>query len=228
MIKAVNKIEIKDKNYPEILKKIYSPPKVLYIKGNIDIINNKTIGIVGCRNASEYGKKAAKYFGFELAKKGFNIVSGLARGIDSYAHIGNIQALLENKNTNKYGKPIAVIGNGLDIVYPKENIELEKKILEVGGAIITEYPVGTKPEKMHFPARNRIISGISKGIIIVEAKLKSGALITVDFALDQGKDVYVVPGNINSANSLGTNELIKQGAKIITNVDDIEIWKNNL
>ena len=205
-------ITIDDKEYPNILKNIYDYPISLYIKGNSNILDNYTIGIVGCRNATEYGIKAAQYFSYNLAKKGINIVSGLAKGIDSCAHIGTIKA---------NGKTIAVVGNGLDIVYPRENQYLYEKIVEENGAIISEYPLGTEPEKMNFPARNRIISGISKGIIVIEAKKKSGTLITVDFALEQGRDVYVVPGNIKSLNSVGTNDLIKQGAKMVTKVDEI-------
>lgn len=207
-------ITIKDKEYPAKLKNIYDPPIVLYIKGDINILDNRSIAIIGCRDASEYGINSAKYFSYNLAKKGVNIVSGLAKGIDSYAHIGAI---------NAKGNTIAIIGNGLDSVYPKENIEIARKILETGGSIITEYPLGTKPEKMNFPARNRIISGISNSVIVVEAKAKSGTLITVDFALEQGRDVYVVPGNINSINSIGTNELLKQGAKPVTNYFDIDL-----
>ena len=227
-------ISIVDKSYPQNLKQIYDPPISLYIKGNKEILNNKGIAIIGCREASEYGKKAAKYFGYNLAKRGINIISGLAKGIDSYSHIGSCQALL-GKNypqNNSYphvdnkiycGKPIAVVGNGLDMVYPAENKELEQKIIDLGGCIISEYPIGTKPQKMHFPARNRIISGMASGVLVIEAKEKSGTLITVDFALEQGREVYVVPGNINSINSVGTNELIKQGAKLVTNYKEIEI-----
>ena len=126
---------------------------------------------------------------------------------------------MENKKS--CGKTIAVVGNGLDTIYPSENKELADKIIESGGAIISEYPLGTKPDKMNFPARNRIISGISDGVIVVEAKERSGTLITVDFALEQGRDVFVVPGNINSINSVGTNDLIKQGAKLVTTYKDI-------
>ena len=206
-------LNIRDKQYPKMLKEIYDPPISLYIIGNKEILNNASIAIVGCREATEYGKKAAKYFAYNLSKNGTNIVSGLAKGIDSYSHIGTFQ---------NEGKTIAVIGNGLDMIYPSENVWIAKKIIETGGAIISEYPLGTKPEKMNFPARNRIISGMSKGIIVVEAKEKSGTLITVDFALEQGRDVYVVPGNINSVNSIGTNELIKQGAKMVTTYDEIK------
>lgn len=226
-------VSIYDKEYPQSLKEIYDPPVVLYIKGNKNILNNKSIAIVGCREASDYGKKAAKYFAYNLANQGINIVSGLAKGVDSYAHIGSVCATSvesysqisiypQVEKVNKCGKTIAVVGTGLDMVYPKENKHLLEKILENGGAIISEYPLGTKPEKMNFPARNRIISGISRGIIVIEAKEKSGTLITVDFALEQGRDVYVVPGNINSIHSVGTNELIKQGAKLVTNYKDIE------
>lgn len=211
-------IHICEKNYPQQLKQIYDPPICLYIKGNKEILNNKCIGIVGCRECSEYGKNVAKYFSYNLANQNINIVSGLAKGVDSYAHLGCLSTTKENK---KRGKTIAVVGNGLDIVYPKENTNLAKMIIESGGAIISEYPCGTKINKMNFVARNRIVSGISSGIIVVEAKEKSGTLITVDFALEQGRDVYVVPGNINSINSIGTNELIKQGAKIVTTYKDV-------
>ena len=227
-------ISIVDKNYPQNLKQIYDPPISLYVKGNKEILNKKAIAIIGCREASEYGKKAAKYFGYNLSKMGINIISGLARGVDSYSHIGNCEAIIEkgypqNKSyphvekLQVYAKPIAVVGNGLDIVYPAENKDLEQKVINWGGCIISEYPLGTKPNKMHFPARNRIISGMSKAVLVIEAKEKSGTLITVDFALEQGRDVYVVPGNINSINSVGTNDLIKQGAKLVTNYKEIEI-----
>lgn len=218
-------IHIYEESYPQILKEIYDPPISLYIKGNKEILNNKNIGIVGCRKCTDYGKKAAKYFAYNLAKENINIVSGLAKGVDSYAHLGCLSTYKENQNCGKIysdcGKTIAVVGNGLDMVYPKENIELANEIIKSGGAIISEYPCGTKPDKMNFPARNRIISGLSSGIIVVEAKEKSGTLITVDFALEQGRDVFVVPGNINSIYSVGTNELIKQGARLVNCYKDI-------
>lgn len=214
-------IHIYEESYPQILKQIYDAPISLYIKGNKEILNNKSIGIVGCRECTDYGKKATKYFAYNLSKENINIVSGLAKGVDSYAHWGNVGAINELKNHNICGKTIAVVGNGLDMVYPKENIELANEIIRSGGAIISEYSCGTKPDKMNFPARNRIISGISSGIIVVEAKEKSGTLITVDFALEQGRDVYVVPGNINSINSVGTNDLIKQGARLVTSYEEI-------
>ena len=213
-------ININDKKYPQILKQIYDPPISLYIKGNAEILNGKNIAIVGCRNSSKYGEEAAKYFAYNLSAKGINIISGLARGIDTYAHIGNLGAMMHNGN-DICGKTIAVVGNGIDIIYPKENKCLEEKIIKSGGCIISEYPLGTKPEKFNFPARNRIISGLSKGVLVIEARAKSGTLITIDFALQQGRDVYVVPGNINSVNSVGTNDLIKQGAKLVTRVEEI-------
>ncbi len=218
-------ISIADEEYPKILKEIHDPPISLYSKGNKNILNDRCIGVIGCRDVSEYGKKAAKYFAFNLAKKGINIISGLAKGVDSYAHIGTIcgqhDVTLEANNKQICGKTIAVVGNGLDMIYPKENEFLAKEILQTGGVILSEYPLGTKPEKMNFPARNRIISGMSKGILVVEAKEKSGTLITVDFALEQGRDVFVVPGNIDSIRSVGTNRLIQQGAKLVTNYNEI-------
>ena len=230
-------IHICEKSYPQILKQIYDAPVSLYIRGNKKILNGENVGIVGCRDCTDYGKKAAKYFGYNLSKeKSINIVSGLAKGVDSYAHWGSVGANIEAKGDKncgkKYsgcgkqnidcGKTIAVLGNGLDMIYPKDNIELANEIIRNGGAIISEYPCGTKPDKMNFPARNRIISGISQGIIVIEAKEKSGTLITVDFALEQGREVFVVPGNINSMNSVGTNALIKQGAKMITSYEEIK------
>ena len=219
-IYKIDIININYKKYPQILKQIYDPPISLYIKGNIEILNEKNIAIVGCRNSSKYGEEAAKYFAYNLSAKGINIISGLARGIDTYAHIGNLGAMMHNGN-DICGKTIAVVGNGIDIIYPKENKYLEEKIIKSGGCIISEYPLGTKPEKFNFPARNRIISGLSKGVLVIEARAKSGTLITIDFALQQGRDVYVVPGNINSVNSVGTNDLIKQGAKLVTRVEEI-------
>ena len=194
----IDVISIYDKEYPQSLKEIYDYPVSLYIKGNKSILNNSNIAIIGCRNATEYGIKSAKYFSYNLTKEGFNIVSGMARGIDSYAHLGSICGKIDKKveseeKSKDIGNTIAVVGNGLDIIYPKENIELAKYILNTGGAIISEYSLGTKPNKMNFPARNRIISGISSKIIVIEAKRKSGTLITVDFALEQGKEIFAVP-----------------------------------
>ena len=232
-------ITIEDEEYPKNLKQIYDYPISIYVKGNIELLNKKCISIVGCREPSIYGEKAAKYFSYNLAKNNICIVSGLAKGIDSFAHIG---ALIENKErksnekqkndekekninnkktTKSYAKTIAVLGNGLDTIYPKENKELANMIINQGGTIISEYPLGTTPERINFPARNRIVSGLSTGTLVIEAKEKSGTLITVDFALEQGKEVFVVPGNINSINSVGTNRLIKEGAKLVTCYEEI-------
>lgn len=200
---GVDIISINDENYPQVLKSIYDYPISLFVKGNTKDLQGPSIAIIGCREASEYGKKAAKYFGDSLAKSGFNIVSGLAKGVDSYSHIGNLNAKkVDNLSTCgkvvhnsllAIGNPIAVVGSGLDIIYPKENETLQNEILKVGGTIISEYPLGTMPDKMNFPARNRIISGLSEAVLVIEAKKKSGTLLTVDFALEQGKEVFVVP-----------------------------------
>lgn len=206
-------LTIKDKNYPDKLKVIYDPPTVLYVKGNKEILNEKAIAIVGCRLCTEYGKNIAKKLAYNLSSNNINVISGLARGIDSYAHKGSLMSV---------GKTIAVVGCGLDRVYPEENRRLFNQIINQGGAIVSEYVVGTKPLARNFPRRNRIISGLSDGVIVVEAREKSGTLITVDFALEQGKDVYAIPGNIDNPNAYGTNDLIKQGAKMITNIEDIE------
>lgn len=183
-LNKIDIISILDDEYPSYLREIYSPPVYLYIKGNKKILNKFNIGVVGCRECSSYGRETAQKISYDLAQNGINIVSGLARGIDSYAHLGALYAK---------GITIAVLANGLDTVYPIENKYLMNNILKGNGTIISEYPLGTKPEKNNFPARNRIISGLSRGIVVVEAKKKSGTLITVDFALEQGRDVYVVP-----------------------------------
>ena len=203
-----------DKCYPKQLKNIYDAPKKLYIRGNKEILGNFGVAIVGCRDNTKYGELIAKNLGYNLAKQGINVISGLAKGIDSFAHIGAIYAK---------GRTIAVLGNGIDTIYPEENIIIAKKIIEYGGCIVSEYPPKTKIEKKNFPARNRIISGLSQSVVIVEAKEKSGALITVDFALEQGREVYAVPGLITSKQSEGTNELIKQGAIPVTNYKDINV-----
>lgn len=205
-------ITIKDKEYPDKLKVIYDPPVVLYIKGNKNILNENSMAIVGCRLCTKYGENVAKKLAYNLSLNNINVISGLARGIDSYAHKGTLSAK---------GKTIAVVGCGLDRVYPEENRELFNEIIKNNGTIISEYTIGTKPLAKNFPKRNRIISGLSNGVIVVEARERSGTLITVDFALEQGKNIYAVPGNIDNANAFGTNDLIKQGAKVVTGVQDI-------
>lgn len=208
----INLITIFDKSYPKKLRNIYDPPLVLYAKGNINLLNRLGIAIVGCRLSTNYGNNISTQFSYILSKYNINVISGLARGIDASSHKGAIKA---NGNT------IAVVGSGLDIIYPYENKYLFTEIIEKGGLIISEYVPGTKPISKNFPQRNRIISGISNGVLVVEAKEKSGSLITAEFALEQGREVYAVPGNINSMNSVGTNELIKQGAKMVTSVSEI-------
>ena len=210
-------ITLNDKCYPALLKEVYDPPQKLYLRGNKKILNDVGIAIVGCRENTKYGELVAKNFAYNLSKNGINIISGLAKGIDSFAHIGAIYSK---------GKTIAVLGNGIDWVYPKENEKIAEKIIQYGGCVVSEYPAGSDLKKTNFPARNRIISGLSRGVVIVEAKEKSGALITAEFALEQGKDVFVVPGNITSKQSVGTNELIKQGAIPVTSYEDI-IFQTN-
>ena len=183
-LNQIDIISIMDKEYPSLLKQIYSPPVCLYIMGNKKSLNELSISIVGSRQCSDYGKSITQKLAFDLAKSKVNIVSGLAKGIDSFAHLGAIFAK---------EKTIAVLGNGLNEIYPKENTYLAKKILENNGAIITEIPLNKKIEKINFPARNRIISGLSQGTVVIEAREKSGALITCDFALEQGRNVFVVP-----------------------------------
>ncbi len=205
-------ISINDKEYPESLKRIYDPPIVLYANGNLNLLNNKSIAIVGCRLCSVYGKIITKKLAYNLSEKNITIISGMARGIDTYAHIGALEAK---------GRTIAVLGSGIDVIYPKENERLYYEIIRNNGLILSEYIVGTKPIPINFPRRNRIISALSNGVLVTEAKIRSGSFITVDFALEQGKEIFSVPGNINSANSEGTNSLIKQGAKLVTCVEDI-------
>lgn len=216
----IEEIKIESEDYPKQLKYIYDNPSKLYVLGNKEILSQKGIAIVGTRKATEYGKKVAFKFSKELSEKGINIISGLALGIDTYAHLGTLQP-------NCIGKTIAVLGSGLDEIYPRRNIELARQIIKCGGCIVSEFPIGTKPEKKHFPQRNRIISGLSNGVLVVEAGENSGALITADFALEQGKEVFAVPGNIFNTISVGTNDLIKQGAKLITSYIEVmeEIYK---
>ena len=204
-------ITIKDSAYPQNLKVIYDPPPILYIKGNLLPEDSQSISIVGTRTASAYGKQVAEKMGSELALKGFTIVSGMAYGIDTVSHNGALRA---------GGRTIAVMGNGLDIIYPSQNSGLFERIIS-SGAAISEFPMGTQPKKENFPIRNRIVSGMSLGTLIIEASKKSGSLITADYALEQGREVFAVPGSIFSDTSKGTHDLIKQGAKLAESVTDI-------
>ena len=209
----VIKVDMNSKWYPERLRNIDCLPKELYCLGDLELLNvQNSIAIIGSRDCSKYGERAAKEFAEGLSKNDVCVVSGLARGIDAFAHLGCLDA---------HGKTIAVLGSGIDVIYPKENEKLFYKILKQKGLIISEYPLGTKPEKQHFPARNRIISGLSDGVLVIEARKNSGTNITVDFALEQGKDVFVIPGNIYSKTSDGTNFLIKEGAIPVTTYHDI-------
>jgi DNA processing protein len=207
----VQLLTFKDEAYPENLKAIYDPPPFLFIKGEIEERDRNAIAIVGSRAASPYGKKIAEKIGRELAKRGITIISGLAWGIDS---IGHLAALKENSRT------IAVFGSGLDVIYPSENRKLAEKIIR-NGAILSEFFMGTKPERPNFPRRNRLISGLSLGVVVIEAGPKSGALLTAQHALEQNREVFAVPGNIGAKTSEGTNKLIKEGAKLVTKVEDI-------
>jgi DNA processing protein len=205
-------IKISDKTYPKILRQIHSPPKELYVKGRILEDDEFAVAVVGSRIASMYGLTTAERLGYELASRGLVVVSGLARGIDSAAHKGALKA---------HGKTIAVLGSGLDVIYPPENKKLAEEIVEKDGALVSEFPMGASPAPKHFPQRNRIISGLSLAVVVVEAAKNSGALITADFALEQNREVFAVPGKVDSATSFGTNQLIKDGARLVQTADDI-------
>jgi DNA processing protein len=200
-----------DPEYPANLRQIDAPPPLLYIRGRIEETDNLAVAIVGTRRASIYGREVARRLASELAAHGITIVSGLALGIDSVAHKATIEAK---------GRTLAVLGSGVDQIYPPDNRGLAKAI-EQQGAIISEYPLGVRPAAGNFPPRNRIISGLSKGVIIVEAGQRSGALITARFAADHGRDVFAVPGSILHPGSVGCNELIQQGATPLLSVNDV-------
>jgi len=200
-----------DDDYPEALKSIDDRPMILYVRGSLKKEDAVAIGIVGSRKATSYGKWACEKISGDLAGLGVTIVSGMASGIDTYAH----RAALDSE-----GRTIAVLGCGVDVVYPQKNKTLYEEISS-NGAVISEFPLGTQPLPYHFPMRNRIISGLSLGIAVIEAQEKSGSLITASYAASQGKDVFAVPGNINSLYSSGTNLLIKDGAKPLLTTEDI-------
>lgn len=208
---GIDIIDFWDERYPENLKRIYDPPAFLFVKGTLTKQDKYAISIVGTRLPSSYGKVIAEKFAKELAQKGLVIISGLARGIDTISHWAAVQS---------GGRTISVMGSGLDHIYPSENKKLSEKIIEQG-ALISEFPMGTEPDAVNFPRRNRIISGLALGTIVVEAGLKSGALLTANYALEQNREVFAVPGNINSPKSMGTNQIIKDGAKLITDANDV-------
>jgi DNA processing protein len=198
-------------DFPARLRQIPYPPPCLFVKGSLKAADDQAVALVGTRGASYYGLKTSRRLAGGLAARGLTIVSGLARGIDAAAHRG----ALENG-----GRTLAVLGCGLDVVYPPENREFYQQIPEQG-ALITEFPLGAPPEARNFPVRNRIISGLSLGVVVVEAGVKSGTAITVQFALDQGREVFAVPGPIDSPTSIGPHRLIQQGAKLVMDVEDV-------
>jgi DNA processing protein len=205
---------IDDKNYPPQLKEIHSAPPIIYIKGNIEILKSKSIAVVGSRKFTDYGRRVAQNLCRDLVSSGLAIVSGLALGIDAISHRAAIDA---------NGITIAVLGSGLDDpnIFPRENFNLSKQILESGGALISEYPPRTPSFKQNFPARNRLMAGLTLGTLVVEAALGSGSLITADYALEFGREIFSVPGPLFSPQSEGTNELIKKGAKLVGSAKDI-------
>lgn len=200
-----------DADYPEYLKQIHDAPILLFCKGNVDLLQKGGISIVGTRNATHAGKRCAETFAREMAFQSVPVISGMARGIDTAAHEGTLRA---------GGHTIAVLGCGLDVIYPPENEKLFRSIIETGLAL-TEFPMHTEPINSNFPKRNRIISGLSDGVVVVEGGLKSGALITALLALEQGKDVFAVPGNIYNSQSKGCHHLIKQGAKLVEKSSEV-------
>jgi DNA processing protein len=201
-----------DAEYPKNLREIYDPPLVLYVKGTLTERDALAIAVVGSRRTTLYGQDMARKLAFQLARVGVTVVSGLARGIDTAAHNGALQAK---------GRTVAVIGCGIDVVYPAENKKLADEIVAKDGAVVTEFPFGVQPDRQNFPMRNRIISGWSLGVVVVEANLKSGALITANQAGEQGRQVFAVPGRADSILSKGANKLIKDGAKLTEDVEDI-------
>ncbi len=202
-----------DGSYPAMLREIDDPPPVLYVKGDWQAcFDQPCIGVVGSRNCSTYGQNSSEMLSRDLAKHGITIVSGLARGIDTAGHRGAVAA---------GGRTVAVMGTGLDNIYPKENNGLVREILSGGGCLVTQFPLGTPPLPDHFPFRNRIISGFSHGVLIIEANERSGSLITARLASEQNREVMAVPGNITSSNSFGTNYLIKSGAKLVQHWQDV-------
>lgn len=205
-------ITLADEHYPQALLEIPDPPPILYAKGDLSCLTMPAIAVVGSRNASIQGEKNAEEFALSLSEHGFCIISGMALGIDGAAHRGALK--------NKQGRTIAVVGTGLDIVYPAKHLDLAHKIVEQG-LVISEFAIGTPSRPQNFPRRNRIISGLSLGCLVVEANTQSGSLITAKLAADQGREVFAIPGSIHSPMSKGCHELIKQGAKLVDCIQDI-------
>jgi len=208
-------ISLSDSEYPSRLKEIYDPPVILFVKGSVEALSQPGIAMVGTRHPTPYGSGMAERLSIDLAARGLVIISGLARGIDTASHRGAVAAK---------GKTVAVLGTGIDVMYPKENTRLTEQIIALGGALITEFPVGTSPAPQNFPIRNRIISGMSAGVLVIEAAEYSGTRITSRCALEQNRDVYAVPGNVTNKGSWGPNTLIKQGAKLVATWEDV--WED--
>lgn len=204
-------LTLSDDAYPRLLREIPAPPPVLYLKGTLAEGDDRAVGVVGTRRFTPYGREVTTTLAGDLAAGGVTIVSGLARGIDGVAHQAALQA---------GGRTVAVLGCGPDVVYPPEHRNLAERIVEQG-ALLSEYPPGRQPDAQNFPARNRIISGLSLGVIVIEAPERSGALITADFAADQGRDVFVVPGSVLAAASAGTNRLLRDGARPVRSAADV-------
>lgn len=213
----MEEIKCENSNYPKRLLQIKNPPEKLYVEGNKKLLNQDAIAIVGTRNCTRYGEKYASKFARELSKKGICIVSGLARGIDSIAHIHSM---------GEEGKTIAVVGSGFDHIYPEENKYLYHKIIENGGCIVTEYPPETPVDKAKFPKRNRIISGLAMGVLVIEARYRSGTSITAKYAISQHKEVFCIPHQIDTPTGYIPNLLIQQGAQLVTSGSDILQYYN--
>ena len=208
---GITLVRYTDAEYPARLRAIADPPPLLYVKGAFAASDERAMAIVGSRSASDYGRRVARDLARGLASYGFTVVSGMARGIDGTAH---------ETSLNAGGRTIAVLGSGVDRVYPAEHDKLYQRITE-NGAVISEFPMGTRPLAFNFPARNRLISGLSLGVVVVEATEKSGSLITAALALEQGREVFAVPGEVGASRSRGAHRLIRQGAKLVETVDDI-------
>ena len=204
-----------DEAYPERLREIYDPPAVLWIRGNVELLARPGLAVVGTRHPSPYGAGMAEMLARDLANRRLVILSGMARGVDTAAHKGAIEA---------GGKTVAVWGTGIDVIYPKENKKLAESIVATGGTIVSEYPLGTFPAPQNFPIRNRILSGMSVGVLVIEAAEYSGTRITARCAMEQNRDVYAVPGNVTNKNAWGPNTLIKQGAKLTATWEDV--WED--
>ena len=205
-------IDCEDPDYPPLLREIHDPPMVLYYRGNLEAVKGACIGVVGTRDPSGYGIDLAKKLGYQLAFAGIGVVSGLARGIDTAAHQGALAAK---------GKTAAVLGCSLEQIYPAENGVLAEKMAEAGGCVMSEFCLGTPPDRQTFPMRNRVVSGLSKGLLVIEAARASGAMITARQALEQGRQVFAVPGRIDQPQAGGCHQLIKDGARLVESVEDV-------